>query len=241
MEKIKRIISSLNKGVFEKEEAIAVSLLAALAGQNIFLLGPPGTAKSLISRRLSSVFETKSYFEYLMQRFSTPEEIFGPISLTELKKDNYIRKIDGYLPEADFAFLDEIWKSSPAVLNTLLTIINEKKFRNGSTINEVPLKLLISASNETPPENQGLDALYDRFLVRLMVLPTELKNNFESIIQNEPPGSDVNIDKITNDEFESWQLEINEIKLSRETLDIIHEIRLRIEQLNKGNTKCRVP
>ncbi|MGI9346102.1 MAG: AAA family ATPase [Gammaproteobacteria bacterium] len=236
MQKIQKICEALNTGVLEKEEAIAVSLLAALAGQNVFLLGPPGTAKSLIARRLASVFETSAYFEYLMQRFSTPEEVFGPISLAELKKDNYIRKVEGYLPVADFAFLDEIWKSSPAVLNTLLTIINEKKFRNGTDIKTVPLKALISASNETPPANQGLEALYDRFLVRLLLSPVQEKNSFEEVIQQAPAKSEVDIkegDRITNKEFESWQVKIDKVKLSPETLNVIQAVRVQIELSNK--------
>ena len=118
--RITKIVEILNKGIHEREETIAVSFLAALSGQNIFLFGPPGTAKSLIARRLSHAFETNSYFEYLMHRFSTPEEVFGPVSITELKKDNFVRKTEGFLPQSDFAFLDEIWKSSPSILNTLL-------------------------------------------------------------------------------------------------------------------------
>ena len=228
-ERISKIIDSLSDGVYEREEVIAVSLLAALADQNIFLLGPPGTAKSLISRRLSKVFDTNSYFEYLMQRFSTPEEVFGPVSIAELKKDNYIRKVDGFLPKADFAFLDEIWKSSPAILNTLLTIINEKLFRNGINVEKVPLKVLISASNETPPENQGLEALYDRFLVRLHVPPMSEKTSFESLLQSTPVSSETKISDdvlIKHEEWELWQLEIEEVKLSAETLTVINDIRL---------------
>jgi len=233
---MKEIIGFLNEGIYERNEVIAVSLLAALADQNIFLLGPPGTAKSLISRRLSYAFETKSYFEYLMQRFSTPEEVFGPVSILELKKDNYIRKIEGFLPKSDFAFLDEIWKSSPAILNTLLTIINEKLFRNGQGVETVPLKVLISASNETPPENQGLEALYDRFLVRLHVPPMGEKNSFESLLQLSPTKEQVNLPKgtlITHDEWELWQLEIEEIQLSQETLNIIHDIRFTFSEKGK--------
>jgi len=178
--RITAIIENLNQGIHERNEVIAVSFLAAFSDQNIFLFGPPGTAKSLIARRLSHAFETTHYFEYLMQRFSTPEEVFGPVSITELKKDNYKRKTKGFLPQSDFAFLDEIWKSSPAILNTLLTIINEKLFRNGTETESVPLKALIAASNETPPQGQGLEALYDRFLVRLYIPPMEGKEKFES-------------------------------------------------------------
>jgi len=238
--RISSILKLLNNRLYEREEIIAITLLSALAEQNIFLFGPPGTAKSLISRRLSKAFETNHYFEHLMQKFSTPEEIFGPISITELKKDNYIRKTEGFLPKAEFAFLDEIWKSSPAILNTLLTIINEKKFKNGSDVNEVPLKVLISASNETPPENQGLDALYDRFLTRLLVPPVAERENFETILQNGSSSENIVIPdnlKIKNEELQRWQSEINKVKLSSDTLNIINGIRLEFEKLNRNKKK----
>lgn len=224
-----KIVEILNNGIHEREETISVSFLAALSGQNIFLFGPPGTAKSLIARRLSHAFETSSYFEYLMHRFSTPEEVFGPVSITELKKDNFVRKTEGFLPQSDFAFLDEIWKSSPSILNTLLTIINEKSFRNGAEIESAPLKALIAASNETPPPGQGLEALYDRFLIRLDVSPMEEKANFESLLKSQPTSAalELPIDlKIKHEEWERWSREIHKVKLSEETLNIIHDIRL---------------
>jgi MoxR-like ATPase len=236
-QRMKDILKALNENIHEREEVFAVSLLSALADQNIFLYGPPGTAKSLISRRLAKVFKSKNYFEYLMQKFSTPEEVFGPISLTELKKDNYVRKTDGYLPTTEFAFLDEIWKSSPAILNTLLTALNEKKFRNGNQLLNLPLKVVVSASNETPPKGQGLEALYDRFLTRLYVPPMENKNNFEILLQSGGTSDDINIDEnllITNDEWEQWKKESNDVKLSKETLNIINDVRLRIEEKNRS-------
>ena len=122
----------------------ALTFLNVIAGKPVFLYGPPGTAKSFIAKRVSYAFKDSKYFGYLMQRFSTPEDIFGPVSLEELKNDKYIRKIKGYLPDSDFAFLDEIWKSAPAILNTLLTIINERIFKNGYEEIKVPLKGLIS-------------------------------------------------------------------------------------------------
>ncbi len=240
-ERIEKIILALNTGIEEKGEVIAVSLLAALAGQNIFLLGPPGTAKSLISRRLASAFNVGSYFEYLMQRFSTPEEVFGPISLSELKNDKYVRKTDGYLPTSGFAFLDEIWKAGPAILNTLLTIINEKKFRNGTEVKDVPLKALVSASNEIPPDGQGLEALYDRMLVRLLVSPIEARDNFVKVIQNVPTKDCAEIGgKITDEEYKIWQSKIDGVKLATETLDIIHRIRADIEKYNESGEKNKV-
>ena len=132
------------------------------------------------------------------------------------QKDNYVRKIDGFLPTSDFAFLDEIWKSSPAILNTLLTIINEKIFKNGQNIEKVPLKVLISASNETPPENQGLEALYDRFLVRLYVPPMVEKNSFETLLQSSSTKEQIKLSKdllIAHDEWEFWQLQIEKVEL----------------------------
>ena len=177
-DRIKNIITYIGDGLKEKDEAIRLALLASIAGESIFFLGPPGTAKSMVSRRLRSAFKGENgkplnYFEYLMNQFSTPDELFGPVSLKKLENDVYERITDGYLPKAEVAFLDEIWKASPAIQNTLLTIINEKKFHNGSEVVSVPLKALISASNELPAENQGLEALWDRFLLRLMVLPVQ--------------------------------------------------------------------
>ena len=232
-ERTTKIIETLNKGIHERDETIAVSFLAALSDQNVFLFGPPGTAKSLIARRLSHAFETSSYFEYLMHRFSTPEDVFGPVSITELKKDNFLRKTEGFLPRADFAFLDEIWKSSPAILNTLLTITNEKLFRNGAKVESAPLKALIAASNETPPPGQGLEALYDRFLVRLDVSPMKEKGNFELLLNAQPTRAKLELPDglaIKHEEWGQWCKDIHAIKLSQETLNVIHDIRLTFEE-----------
>lgn len=227
--RIQGLIRHLSAGMHEREEIVAVSFLGALSGQNTFLYGPPGTAKSLISRRIACGFEDPSYFECLMNRFSTPEEVFGPVSIKELKEDRYVRKTDGYLPKAEFAFLDEIWKSSPAILNTLLTLINERRFRNGDQIEEAPLKALIAASNETPEANQGLDALYDRFIVRLMVPPITQSDHFNHLLDSPPTEAHVTVPKelvVKQAEWESWRREIqSSVRLSNETLTIIHLIR----------------
>ena len=174
-QRMRTLIQTLSEQMFEREQIIALCVLAGVAGANSFLYGAPGTAKSLISRRVAAGFEVAEYFEYLMNRFSTPEELFGPVSLKALKQDQYTRKTEHYLPKAEFAFLDEIWKASPAILNTLLTLLNEKTFKNGDVLQQVPLKVLISASNEIPQTEQGLDALYDRFILRLQVQPIQKK------------------------------------------------------------------
>ncbi len=226
--RITSVIEHISKDMHEREDIIALTFLGALSSQNTFLYGPPGTAKSLISRRIACAFETPNYFEHLMNRFSTPEELFGPVSIKALKEDHYTRKTNKYLPTADFAFLDEIWKSSPAILNTLLTMINEKTFKNGDTVEQTPLKALVAASNETPVENQGLEALYDRFIIRLIVGPITQKSNFEALINTKPTQAKIELSQklqITNSEWQSWLDKINKVTLSSETLLIIHAIR----------------
>ena len=176
-ERIAKLLSLLNSGLYEKEEAVRLALLSAIAGESIFFLGPPGTAKSMISSRIHHAFkEGTKYFEYLMNEFSTPDEIFGSVKLKGLDEGVYEKNTNGYLPEANVAFLDEIWKSGPAILNTLLTIINEKKFRNGDKVVKVPLQVLLAASNELPKEKSGLEALYDRFIIRTIVNPVSMEN-----------------------------------------------------------------
>jgi MoxR-like ATPase len=237
------LIAVLSDGLYEREEIVAVSLLSVLSGQSIFLYGLPGTAKSLIARRLSTVYKDSTHFEYLMQRFSTPEDVFGPVSIQELKQDNYIRKTKGYLPSADFAFLDEIWKSSPAILNTLLTIINERIYRNAGKDEKVPLKALIAASNETPPPNQGLEALYDRFVMRIIVNPMEERENFEKLLDGGAVSTDIEIPsglQFSHDDYEQLSGKIVEVTISKEVFAIINSIRVSLEEFNENNTEIAV-
>src|SRR3990172_3632561 len=180
---IKSLLDELNEGVYEKEDVTALSLLAAIAGESIFLLGAPGVAKSLVARRLKFAFAGGSSFEYLMNRFSTPDEIFGPVSISKLKdEDKYERIVKNYLPTATVVFLDEVWKAGPSIQNALLTILNEKIYRNGDREIHVPMKVLIAASNELPMKGEGLEALWDRFLIRYIVGSIEDKNNFNEMI-----------------------------------------------------------
>ena len=169
---VRAALQLLETGLLERETEVRLLLLAALAGEHLLLLGPPGTAKSELGRRLSALTGGR-YFERLLTRFSVPEELFGPLSLAALEQGKYIRETDGYLPTAECAFVDEVFKANSAILNALLTILNERLFDNGAERKKVPLLCLVGASNEMP-ESEELDALYDRFLLRRSVRPLSL-------------------------------------------------------------------
>lgn len=178
------IINKLAKDLVEREDVLRLSFLCAMSGESIFMLGPPGIAKSLVSRKIQSVFRNAKSFEVLMNRYSTPDEIFGPIDITELKKGKYLRKTEGYLPDCNIGFLDEIWKASSSIQNALLMIINEKLFINDGISNKVDLALLIAASNELPERGKGLEALWDRFIIRLDMKPIQNDDKFLSLFSN---------------------------------------------------------
>jgi MoxR-like ATPase len=177
-----------------------------------------------------------------MSRFSTPDEIFGPVSISELKKDKYVRIIDNYLPAAEVVFLDEIWKAGPSIQNALLTILNEKKFRNGEKEIDVPMKALISASNELPEKEQGLEALWDRFLVRLVVEGIEDKDKFYEMIAMPSTLFDEKVDSITDNEYEEWSKKIDQIVIPENVFNVIQVIRNKIELHNqdKENTEKQI-
>ena len=218
--KVETLLGELGKGALEREEVIALSFLSAAAGESIFLLGLPGVAKSMIARRLGLAFKDARRFEYLMSRFSTPDEIFGPVSISRLKdSDTYERVVDGYLPTADVAFLDEIWKAGPAIQNSLLTALNEKIFRNGREDLRLPLKAIIAASNELPAQGEGLEALWDRFLVRYIVNPIRDKGNFFALLSGE---TNVTCDVTPDMQFSAGEME--DILRERESVQVPDDI-----------------
>lgn len=249
LERFKQLLGEMNRGIYEKETEISLSLLAALAGESIILLGPPGVAKSMVARQLKTAFRDAQSFEYLMSRFSTPDEIFGPVSIQKLKtSDTYERAVEGYLPTADVVFLDEIWKAGPAIQNTLLTVINEKIFRNGNREMHLPLKLLVAASNELPAKGEGLEALWDRFVIRIESRPIKLEKNFRAMLLEShadfsgstgilghadfADNADFSDLKITAEEYAEWAEKICKIGVKEEVLDAISAIRKSLRAVN---------
>ena len=227
-QRFKKLINYMSQGVYEKEQIMALALLSLVAEESIFLLGPPGTAKSLVARRLKSVLKDGKVFDYLMSRFSTPDEVFGPVSIAKLKnEDRYERITDGYLPSADIVFLDEIWKASPSIQNSLLTAINEKIFTNGSQVVPLPLKLLIAASNELPAENEGLEALWDRFLIRIVSNPVREQKNFFKMVCDVDDSYDElpeNL-KLTPQEIAKLQEKAKAVKVPKTILEVVGRVR----------------
>ena len=235
-EHIAALVKRMSEGVFEKEQIIAMSLLSAVAGENIFLLGPPGTAKSMVASRLKDVFMDGKSFDYLMSRFSTPDEIFGPVSISKLKnEDRYERLTAGFLPDADIVFLDEIWKAGPSIQNTLLTVINEHIYHNGGRIEKTPMKVLIAASNELPAKDEGLEALWDRFLVRMVSNCIESDSSFFKMLQSktEKPKSIEEELLITDELYEKWQEESKSVGLSDDVKEAIKSLRKKMADMEK--------
>ena len=164
-ERFQEVARVLNTHFLDKQEIIRLLMVSAVAGEHMVLVGPPGTAKSAIIRMFAQLVDAK-YFEYLLTRFTEPNELFGPVDIKEFREGRYTRRTEEMLPEAEIVFLDEIFKSNSAILNSLLTIINERRFASGAHVREVPLISLFAASNEVP-NDENLAAMFDRFLLRV--------------------------------------------------------------------------
>jgi MoxR-like ATPase len=204
--RISRLLAALDEAFVERKDHARAVLLALLAGQHALLLGPPGTAKSLLARGISQCFRDAVWFEYLLSRFTHPDELFGPVSIPGLKQEDYRRLTEGFLPRANVAFLDEIFKANSAILNSLLTLVNERVFHHGRHRDRVPLIGIVGASNELPDPEGGLGALFDRFLVRMTVPPIAGPEAFLSVATGDlSPLTIAEDDALTPDEVRALQ------------------------------------
>lgn len=165
-QKVREVGRALDDRYLDKAEIVRLLLVTLVAGEHMLIVGPPGTAKSALVRHLARLVDAR-YFEYLLTRFSEPNEIFGPVDIKAFREGTFVRRVDAMLPDAEIVFLDEVFKSNSAILNSLLSILNERRFFTGSATLRVPLCSLYGATNEVPNDD-ALSAIFDRFLVRAL-------------------------------------------------------------------------
>lgn len=223
------VLQPLKSRFVGRDEVIDLIALALVAGEHLFLLGPPGTAKSLVIRQFAQAVHGR-YFEYMLTRFSEPNEIFGPIDIARLREGTVTTVVTGMLPEAEFAFLDELFNANSAILNNLLTVLNERVYRRGAEIHQLPLLSLFSASNQLP-EDDALRALFDRFLLRCQVdnlkpdnLPRLLTAGW-ALEQADLPRSTLKAEDLRQLSRRLFQVEL------RPVLDLYAQVILRIRDL----------
>jgi len=220
-EALRAIRDELQQTFLERGELIDGALVALLAGQHVLVIGPPGTAKSMLADEVCRRIDGARYFQWLLTRFTTPEELFGAVSLRGLEEDDYRRLTTHKLPEAHVAFLDEVFKASSSILNTILTIMNERRFHNGRAVETVPLVTLFAAANELPEDDELL-ALHDRFLLRFLVDYLHEDFRFLKLLQARPPASRTTISLA---ELDAARAEAARVPVPAEVLRAIADVR----------------
>ncbi|MCM3711098.1 AAA family ATPase [Sporosarcina luteola] len=224
--KLEEIKNALNAKFFERENEVEAILIAILSRQHMLMIGPAGTAKSALSVELAKIVQGTEYFQWLLTRFSTPEEVFGPLSLKDLEQGVYKRNTAGKMPEANLVFLDEIFKANSAILNSLLTLINERLFYNNGSPVKVPLMSVIGASNEYPEEGEGLEALFDRFLLRFEIDYIANETNFISMMKGE--GKHQPMPSMTMEELVQLQFFTDMVAIPDEVYETLSKIRMEL-------------
>jgi len=218
--KLQNFRSALNTKFLEREDVIDGVIASVITKQNCFLFGLPGTGKSELVREISNGFKNSKFFGYLLSPTTDPSELFGPVAVSKLLKDEYVRDVEGYLPSANIAFLDELFRGSSAVLNSLLTILNERTFNNGREVIQTPIQSIVAATNSFPTE-ESLQAFCDRFLFRPTVEPlkkstsTRLLDLWALGLETRPKV----VTDLTYKDLTELQTEAQNIEVSEEFLD----------------------
>jgi MoxR-like ATPase len=219
------VLTYLNFKFVNRFAEIEGLLLGLLANEHVFFYGPPGTAKSMLVREFAKCFNLK-VFDYLLNQFTTPEEVFGPISIKALKENVYERVTTNKAPEAEVIFFDEFWKANSSIINAMLAMLNERIFHNGSTIMQVPLKLCVIASNELP--SAELSAAYDRFLLRYKLSYLDDVGFSEMLARNWLKGY---IENIQADAPLITSLpDIQDVEITKEVIDTLIKLRIALNK-----------
>jgi len=224
--KLAQLRTEMNGALIERQAEVDGMLVALLAREHLLLLGPPGTAKTMMVKLAAGVIAGATYFYWLMSRFTVPEELFGSFSLKALKEDKHQRLTTDKLPEASIAFLDEVFKANSAILNSLLTLINERQFHNGGQAVDAPLETMVGASNELP-ESGELDALYDRFLLRYWTGYIADRGSMKALLM----GGDAELTvQLTLDELHEAQAGVDGVVMGEEIVDLLIEVKAALEK-----------
>jgi MoxR-like ATPase len=225
--KLQNFRAALNASTLEREHVVDGLLASILAKQNAFLLGPPGTGKSDLVRSVCGGINGANYFGYLLTPTTDPSELFGPVAVTKLLNDEYTRDVDGYLPSAHIAFMDELFRGSSAILNSLLSLLNERTFNNGKQVVNTPLQSIIAATNSWPQE-ESLQAFADRFLFRPTIEPLK-KPTSKRMLDEWTIGIGVG-EFLTLDDLTELQASAKKIKVSDDFLDKFNSVWQMLEQ-----------
>ena len=224
--KLNNIENELNTYFVERQNEVHGLILGLISGSNVLLIGPPGTAKSMLVSSWAKTLDKSKYFSWQLHQFSTPEELFGPYSLALLEEDRYVRMTEGKLPSADVAFIDEIFKCSHGNLNAMLSILNERVFFNDGKATPLDLNCVVGASNEIPEDGDHLEAFMDRFSLKYVVDPIVENENFSKMLTNTEifyPNT-----LVTMEELQKVSQDISEVVLGEDLVSVLIELRAKL-------------